>query len=281
MQSSLSVLFLNTWAARRERELIKFLQSPSKLFDIMCLTEVSHLKGTLPKTYVHLDQQGFPALLDAHNMLTGEFNRFYEHRYDAFGEEQWTCQNTGDMYHSVMYGSSLFYLRRGAFKVISTGVTPIDTGYAAGKARALQWLCINLVGKKYLIAHLHGVLIKGNTKGDSPERQTQTRLVRTELIRLLAKHKADRLIFGGDLNLDLDTEAMRRHEGWGGDFQLRNLIREKGVSNTRTPLYRGYNEGGTLHADHVLVTPNVEVANFDVLNDVHASDHAPLVVYIK
>ena len=279
MPNTLKVLFLNIWAGRQEAELIDFISSQLNPFDIMCLTEVSHLKGALPKTYVHLDKQSRPALLDAHNLLSNKFYRFYDHRFNAFGEEPWTCLETGDMYDKVLFGSSLFHLRHGAFTVIQGGAEQINTGHANGKPRVLQWICVNMAGTRYLIAHLHGVWIRDNTKGDSPERDTQSRMVRIELVRLMAKCGAKKLVFGGDFNLDLETNALRRLEGWGSDgMQLKNLVRENGITSTRTPLYRKHGTGETLHADYVLTTPNVDVRSFIVDNTALVSDHAPLMV---
>ena len=85
----------------------------------------------------------------------------------------------------------------------------------------------------------------------------------------------DKIIFGGDFNLDINTNALRLIEG----EHYRNLIKEFGVTSTRTKAYRDYNKDGvSLYADYVLVSQNVNVRSFQVHNETLASDHAPLVV---
>lgn len=52
---------------------------------------------------------------------------------------------------------------------------------------------------------------------------------------------------------------------------LRNLIKEHGITSTRTSLYTKEEK----FADYVLIGPGIQVTNFEVLPD-EVSDHAPL-----
>ncbi len=55
------------------------------------------------------------------------------------------------------------------------------------------------------------------------------------------------------------------------DFGLRNLIKEYGITSTRTSFYTKPEK----FADYMLVSPGVEVKDFKVLPD-EVSDHSPL-----
>jgi hypothetical protein len=84
------------------------------------------------------------------------------------------------------------------------------------------------------------------------------------------------VIVGGDFNLDINTGALAALEAGlpGGKLKFRNLIREYGITDTRTPHYRHYDhEGSSKYADYVLVTDTVIVESFG-LRGKDASDHA-------
>lgn len=73
----------------------------------------------------------------------------------------------------------------------------------------------------------------------------------------------------GDFNLWPDTESVKMLERAG----FRNLVREYGVTSTRTELFP---KEFVPFADYAF-TKNVEIADFKVLPDV-VSDHNPLFV---
>lgn len=122
----------------------------------------------------------------------------------------------------------------------------------------------------------HGIWIKENTKGDdgSGMRLQQSKIVRDSIRHMAKVQQVDKIILGGDFNLDIDTKALHALEG----DSLINLIRTHGITDTRTSYYRNYSAGGSLYADYALVSPQVEVLDFTVLNHVMASDHAPLLL---
>ncbi|MCX6712734.1 MAG: endonuclease/exonuclease/phosphatase family protein, partial [Candidatus Vogelbacteria bacterium] len=75
-------------------------------------------------------------------------------------------------------------------------------------------------------------------------------------------------ILCGDFNLLPDTESLKIIEGG-----LRNLIREYGVTSTRTSFYTKPDK----FADYVFVSPEIKVVDFKVLPD-EVSDHSPLLL---
>jgi len=71
----------------------------------------------------------------------------------------------------------------------------------------------------------------------------------------------------GDFNLLPDTESLKRLEGIG----LRNLIKEYGITSTRTSFY----DKPAKFADYALVSEGIEVKDFKILPD-EVSDHSPM-----
>jgi excinuclease ABC subunit B len=123
---------------------------------------------------------------------------------------------------------------------------------------------------------MHGLWIPGNTKGDSPERILQSKLVRAELEKLMRQKGARKLVFGGDLNLSIDTKALKVLEGADSNLPLRNLVCAFDVSSTRTQLYRKHGEGPQ-HADYVFVSSKVDTHSFTVDTGFMGSDQRRLI----
>jgi endonuclease/exonuclease/phosphatase family metal-dependent hydrolase len=150
------------------------------------------------------------------------------------------------------------------------------------RPRILQCMVFCKDDKTTIIAHLHGVWFKENSKGDDPRRITQSRVVAAHLAMLARRHNTKRIVFGGDLNLDIGTEAIAILERGFDGMPLRNLIREYGIKSTRTPRYRKFGqEGESRYADYVFVSPEVEVLEFSVDTTELASDHAPLRIVFR
>lgn len=142
---------------------------------------------------------------------------------------------------------------------------PADSENERYLTRKLQWTVVPYGGQRLMIANYHGVW-DASGKGDTPERMEQGRQVKARL----AAHDGPAVLCG-DFNLlpDIESYAILA-EG------MRDLVRESGVTSTRTPLYRSYADATVSQfADYMLVSPALTVKEFAVLPDV-ASDHAPL-----
>lgn len=114
------------------------------------------------------------------------------------------------------------------------------------------------------ICNFHGYWYPG-PKDDVPERIEQSK----KILAFLATVKGAKILCG-DFNLLPDTRSLRMLEEGGG---LRNLVKEFGVSSTRSRLYAWPDK----FADYILVSPEVKVEKFEVLQDV-VSDHLPLML---
>lgn len=130
--------------------------------------------------------------------------------------------------------------------------------------RLLQYATINHNGSPLTIFNLHG-LHTGKGKDD-----TRDRLKQSEQVKKFMQNHPGQKILCGDFNLNITTESLTLLEDG-----MKNLVKEFGITSTRSHHY--------LHAvkfaDYLLVTPNIHVIDFNVLDDV-VSDHLPLFIEI-
>lgn len=274
-------MFLNTWGHRCAEKLSAFLKYQCDA-DVICLTEVTDIEQT------QIDHHGTNLVYDGPNGLAAhmnglsQLNNFSATHTVTYGEgrrRDWDCKVTGKQFKDVGFGSAL--LVRHNLYVLSSGEEQIVFGMDDTHSKVLQWVVYQKQKQWYLVAHFHGVWIKGNTKGDHGIRLEQSRQVREILTRLQELYVVDKVILGGDFNLDITTESLRiLCEGESEESQrYTNLIEAMGISNTRTLLYREFKKPkACLYADYILVSKQVKLERFEVRTDVHVSDHAPLIV---
>ncbi|MEK7100530.1 MAG: endonuclease/exonuclease/phosphatase family protein, partial [Patescibacteria group bacterium] len=173
-------------------------------------------------------------------------------------------------HHGDNYG--LLMLVKNGIEILADGEVFVhkEKGYIPegdiGKhARNIQFVTAEHNGAPLTVINFHG-LWNGQGKGDSEDRIAQS-----EKIKNFMQNLQGNIVLCGDFNLEPDTESLRILEGSG----LRNLIRENGITSTRTAHYTG----PVKFADYVLVSETLEVADFQVLPD-EVSDHTPLMLVI-
>jgi len=278
------VLFWNIWGHRHPNALHKFLQTHAPATDIFCLTEVTDVEevavsiiGTPLKFGDNPKEE--PQHVNGYAQLQQELGEMYQPIYGSSRRSDWTCERNGHEFPEVGFGSALFF--RHDVNVIATGESLLCEQLGEIRPRLVQWIVYEKAGVRYLAAHFHGVWIRDNTKGDDPARIQQSLQFLELLHDIVGKHAIDKVVFGGDFNLDINTKALAllkdlQHQRTG---PFRNLIEEFGIKNTRTTEYRKYNwPGESMYADYAFVGANVAVHDFEVLNDVRASDHAPVLL---
>lgn len=248
-------------------------------YDLCGLTEVTRMKlpnSPVPLVYTSTSPNEPPSYIDGLGELRREFGADYEIEYATPSYDTWQCKRTGKEHHGVGFGSAL--LMRNGLEILEHASVPILRGTSGVHERVLQYAVVRVGGDVYVVAHLHGVWILTNTKGDDPRRNVQSHQVLQYLDEVARRHSTKRIIFGGDLNLALNTEAvaiLERGSAYIGP--LRNLVREHGIDCTRTPRYRKFDHvHESRHADYVFVSGDVYVLEFGVDTTVLASDHAPL-----
>lgn len=132
-----------------------------------------------------------------------------------------------------------------------------------GVGRNLEHVTFKKDGSTYSIFNLHG-LWNGQGKSDTEDRLNQSRKTK----EFMNQFKENKTILCGDFNLLPDTESLAILE-----TGMRNLVRDYGVTSTRSSLYTK----PLKFADYILTSPNVEVKDFQVLPD-EVSDHLALYV---
>lgn len=276
--SNSQAIFWNIWGHRRAFELHNFLEEQANTTDVICLTEVTDISNReqdkLTTNLCHSDREDENATqVDGYRQLYNHFRKDFHLLYNTATRAKWTCQNHQTVFKGVGFGSVI--MLKSDLLLYDWGSETITLSGKLSYSRVLQWVCYKKGNTRYLLAHLHGIWVKGNTKGDCEERRQQSLLVKRKLSYLISLYGVDKVIFGGDLNLDINTKALSLLEG----KQYRNLVKEFGITNTRTPSYRKFGlSDHSMYADYVLVSKKVEVSSFTVHNHISASDHAPLIV---
>jgi endonuclease/exonuclease/phosphatase family metal-dependent hydrolase len=114
--------------------------------------------------------------------------------------------------------------------------------------------------------NFHGIW-NGKGKGDSDDRIMQSK----NIIDFTKSLNHD-FVLVGDFNLLPDTESIKLFEDTG----LKNLIKEYGITSTRTSFYTK----PIPYADYAFVTKGIKIKEFKVLPE-EVSDHAALCLEIE
>ena len=238
----MKIISLNTWAGVVLEPLKDFFKAHNDV-DIFCLQEIySNAEGKEerhPDLDYKLDlfERIREVLADTH---TGYFRPAHE---DYYG-------------HAIFVKNSIQIDEEGDV-FIYENMAPYKRG---GHSRNLQYIRLEINGKPALIANLHG-LWNGVGKTDTDDRLEQARRTRA----FVDRNDGQKIIVG-DFNLNPDTQSLTIVEEG-----MRNLIKEYGITSTRTSYY---DKSGKF-ADYAIVSPEVTVLDFKVLPD-EVSDHAAL-----
>lgn len=257
--TTMKILTLNIWGGRAgSEELLSFIQSQRDDIDIFCFQEVwsapyTHLEGTKAGG-LEINHQNIMvyALQNISEALPNHQYFFHPHHLENYGlmmlvRKGITVLGSGDVFVHKERG----YIPEG------------DIGH---HARNLQYVTVEQNGTPVTVLNFHG-LWNGKGKTDSDERIEQSKNVLNFIAELSTP-----VVLCGDFNLLPDTESIKMFESAG----LRNLIRENGITSTRTSLYTKSEK----FADYIFVSPETSVKHFAVLKD-EVSDHAPLTIEIQ
>ncbi len=248
----MTIITLNTWGGRAGHgPLLDFFRSNAET-DVFCLQEVWSAPYEIPPGRTVASNQTFDGVLtegmqEIARALPDHVGFFRPHYRDHYGlyllvKKTWTVLQEGE-----------------AFVHRHKGYEPEED---IGKhARNVQYVVLQTANGPLAVLNFHG-LWNGQGKGDSEERIEQSR----RLLGVLKELPPD-VVFCGDFNVNPDTQSLRLLEEAG----FRNLVREHGVSSTRTSLYTKPEK----FADYVFVSGRVQVERFSVL-PAEISDHAPL-----
>lgn len=243
----MKLISLNTWSGRAGNEkLLEFFRK-NKDIDIFCLQEVwegghDHAELWRRDGEAPIDSNSISNLLKVlpnHNVF------FKPHYMDWYGlalciKKDLKIEEEGDIF--------VFKERENSF----------DEDGAKNHARNLQYAKIKTESGLRTICNFHG-LWNGVNKEDTPERIDQA----DNLIKFLKDLKEPHLLCG-DFNLMPQNKSLKMIE----DFGMKNLIKEYGVTTTRS----GHYTKPEKFADYTLVSDGIKVNEFRVLKD-EVSDH--------
>lgn len=250
----MKLISLNTWGGLAGKEkLLGFFEKHKDDVNIFCLQEIwsapyKHLEGK-PAGPVELqnDKIMTNGLQDITNLLSNHVAYFRPHHLDNYGLLMLVHKNLS----IVEEGEIFVYKEKGWVGEHNVG----------NHGRNLQYITVNTSGGKRTIMNLHG-LWNGDGKGDSEDR-----LVQSDRIITFMKSLPNPYLICGDFNLLPDTQSLKKFE----EFGLRNLVKEYGITSTRTSYYLKEHK----FADYALVSQEIDVKDFKVLPD-EVSDHSPI-----
>lgn len=252
----MKILSLNTWAGREFDSLMDYVSFKAKDTDVFCFQEI-------------LDTQTNRRIIDGFYRanLYSELERVLKGYRGIFAPVQEDFALFSEVDFKLFWGVAMFV--RPELEIKHEDQIFIRGSYNSRKSgsdtmpRNLQYIVVDEGGKTYTIAHFHG-LWNGKGKSDSPERIQQSKNIRG----FLDKAQGGKILCG-DFNLDMNTKSLAMLEE--GNV---NLITKYGITSTRSPLYRNY-ENGSRFADYTIVSPDVYVKSFEVPK-VEVSDHLPM-----
>lgn len=158
------------------------------------------------------------------------------------------------------------YVRNGITIVSSQPLLSDIDGVGLGLVTELE-----VDGKRINLCNFHGTAYPGDKK------DTEARLKQTDEILNFFGNISGEKIIGGDFNLDLDTESVKRFKMAG----YRDLISENGAPTTRNhEAWRKFPESPQRYSDYVFVSEGLRVVDFIVPKDI-VSDHQPMILNIQ
>lgn len=254
----MKIISLNTWGGRAGKDnLLNFFNNHKKDADIFCLQEM------WAAPYEHLEGESAGALAIRHKdimvrgvhevgeLLSKHKSYFRPHHMDNYGllmfvREELPVQGEGEIFVHQYKGF-------------------IPEGDIGHHARNIQYVTTQLGEKIVTVINFHG-LWNGQGKNDSEDRINQSQRI-IDFLKTLPGE----IVLCGDFNLLPDTESIKLFESFG----LRNLIKEFGITSTRTSRYTKADK----FADYIFISKGLVIKDFKVLPD-EVSDHAPLLLEI-
>jgi endonuclease/exonuclease/phosphatase family metal-dependent hydrolase len=240
--NKMKLISLNTWGGQKHAPLMEFFKAHQDV-DIFSLQEIYH-EAPLREVEDEWKDDALNLYADIKKVLPGYQSYFRPNIKNWYGlaffiKKDLTITEEGEIwvYEDPQY--------------VSGGNHP----------RNLHYVTLETSQGLRTILNIHGIW-NGEGKSDSEHRLKQSDNIVNFLKNLKTPH-----VLSGDFNLLPETESIKKLEQFG----LRNLIKEYGVTSTRTSFYPKPNR----FADYVFVSNGITVKDFKVLPN-EVSDHSPL-----
>lgn len=262
------ILSLNAWGGRLWARLLPYLAEADP--DVLCLQEVTHTPAAMSEWLVYRD----------HGIeLPQRANLFRDVSQALATHQAFFCPAArGDLWDgeskvSSEWGLATFVRRthpvigqiqdfiHGDFSALGWGEHP-----RARNAHGVRLFDYD-ASFAVTVMHLHG-LRELTGKEDTPHRLVQAEALMDLIGRV--RRKGERLVVCGDFNVLPSSASLRSLAGIG----LTDLVTSRGYRDTRTSFYRKADR----FADYVLVSPEVQVLGFDIVQEPEVSDHRALLL---
>ncbi len=249
----MQLISLNTWGGRAGKEGLLAFFAAHKDIDVFCLQEMwsapyEHLEGSAAggmainhDNIMVYGVQEISATLDTHDVY------FHPHHLENYGLAMFVKKTL-----PILESGEVFVHREKGY---------LPDGDVGLHARNVQYVTIETEKGHRTVCNFHG-LWNGKGKTDSEDRLRQS----DNIIQFLQELK-NPYVLCGDFNLLPETESLQKLERFG----LRNLIKENGITSTRTSFYTKPEK----FADYTLVSDGIQVNTFRILPD-EVSDHSAM-----
>lgn len=263
----MKLINLNLWTGKIHDPLIEFIKTKKDETDIFCFQEVSKS--------------------DRNIFSHGSYSNLLEELSDLLPNYQCYFAPIGSGYDTSGRVDFPFYIGQAMFikkdfKIINEGEIfvyrksgDMGTPYPDGRGDFPRNFLYSEIekthsenpgqaGKRFLVLNLHGFW-EPKPKYDTPQRFKQSEII----LDFIEKQKLPTVLVG-DFNVGMDTKCLLMLEE-----RLTNLVRSHNTPTTRSNLYDPYYKNHDKFADYILVTSDIEVKSFEVLQN-QISDHLPL-----
>ncbi len=260
------LISLNIWAGKRLPELLAYLKQEAHTTNIFCFQEMLVTTSDIKET----PDGRADSYIEITKALVGFDGYFQEAEQGHFADA-----SKADF--PLATGQAIFIKQPSELTVLShgglfvkgeAGDKPIDN---YDHPRVMQYVhCKRADGSMLTICNLHGCLTRdeagGSPKADSPIRTEQYRRIQEFIDSLDHPY-----IIVGDFNTRPEIKALIDFENG-----KRNLVKEYNVKTVRSHLYAGREKWNDHLGDYVIVSPEVKVIHFKVIDNGDVSDHLPM-----
>jgi len=268
---ALRIVSLNAWGGRLHEPLMRYLAEADA--DVLCLQEVVRTPDCRRDWLVYRDHG---VELPQRANLFDEIRAALPMHDASFAPTARGPLFDGECAVFSEFGLATFV--RKSLPVIGQAQDFVHGAFLADgwgpHPRARNAHCIRIFdyqsGYPVTIAQMHGLRDVAG-KGDTPARDAQTEKLAALVQRIWQVN--ERLVVCGDFNVLPESRMFRLLAGLG----LSDLVTGRGHSDTRTS---HYGKQGRF-ADYMLVTPEVEVTRFDVVEQPEVSDHRALLLEMR
>ncbi len=241
----MKILQLNIWGGKLEKQIVDLLLREQA--DIVCLQEVVAIPGGQSFFFEDVEElQKDTGYEYAYHTPSHNFK--FMKRVAAWGNavlSKIPFTETNNLYTYKEPTVDLDFLEEGDYNM----------------GRALQHAVIDTENGRLNVLNHHGYHLHSHKNGD------EETLRQCALIADYVRNLNGSVVLCGDFNLVPDSPSLELI-----NEVLVNHVKEQGIITTRTPLTHK-----TEACDYIFTSPDIEVKNFQVLDDI-ASDHKALTI---